>query len=111
MAKQLKLKAALRTGAGRPVSRKLRQSGMVPANIYGKDLPNQNLQLDSRELKRLLAQTSSEHVLVDLEIADGGTSSNRLALIQEVQHNPLRGDVGHDGRRGGFSDDRSGQWH
>jgi len=95
MAKQLKLKAEVRGGAGRPVSRKLRRTGMVPANIYGKDLPNQNLQLDEKELKRLLAQTTSEHVLVDLEIADGGQSSNRLALIQEVQHNPLRGHVLH----------------
>jgi len=95
MAKQLKLKAETRSGAGRPVSRKLRTAGKVPANIYGKDLPNQNLQLDAKELKRLLAQTTSEHVLVDLEIADGGQSSNRLALIQEVQHNPLRGHVLH----------------
>src|SRR5215213_1739600 len=95
MAKQLKLKAELRGGVGRPVSRKLRSSGKVPANIYGKDLENQNLQLDSKELGRLLAQTTSEHVLVDLEIADGGQTSNRLALIQEVQHNPLRGDVLH----------------
>ncbi len=95
MAKQLKLKAETRGGIGRPVARKLRRAGKVPANIYGKDLPNQNLELNSKELSRLLAQTTSEHVLVDLEIADGGQVSNRLALIQEVQHHPLRADVLH----------------
>jgi large subunit ribosomal protein L25 len=95
MAKQLKLKAELRAGAGRPVTRKLRRSGVVPANIYGKDLPNQNLQINAKEFSRLMSQTTSEHVLVDLEIADGGKTSNRLALVQEVQHHPLRADVLH----------------
>jgi large subunit ribosomal protein L25 len=32
---------------------------------------------------------------VDLEIADGGKSSNRLALIQEVQHDPIKGNILH----------------
>jgi large subunit ribosomal protein L25 len=95
MAKQLKLKAELRGGAGRSVTRKLRQGGLVPANIYGKDLPNQNLQINAKEFSRLLSHTTSEHVLVDLEIADGGKTSNRLALVQEVQHHPLRADVLH----------------
>ena len=34
-------------------------------------------------------------MLVDLEIADGDRKSSRLALIQEVQHHPLRGDILH----------------
>jgi large subunit ribosomal protein L25 len=32
---------------------------------------------------------------VDLEIADGGNTSSRLALVQEVQHHPLKGHVLH----------------
>jgi len=48
------------------------------------------LQVESRALTNVLARASSEHVLVELEITDGSQSTNRLALIQEVQHHPLK---------------------
>jgi len=92
MAKQTKLKATLRDQVGGRASRKLGRAGFVPANVYGKDVKNLSLQLDKREITNLLAHATSEHVLVDLEIAGNG---NRLALIQEVQHHPLRRDVIH----------------
>lgn len=92
MAKQTKLKAILREQVGGRASRKLGRAGFVPANVYGKDVKNLSLQLDKREITNLLAHATSEHVLVDLEIAGSG---NRLALIQEVQHHPLRRDVIH----------------
>lgn len=95
MAKQTKIKATLREQVGGRASRKLSRAGFVPANIYGKDVANLNLQLDKREITKILAHASSEHILVDLEIAQDGGTSNRLALIQEVQHHPLRRDVIH----------------
>ena len=53
------------------------------------------LQVEARALTNVLAHASSEHVLVELEIADGGQSTNRLALIQEVQHHPLKRELLH----------------
>jgi len=67
----------------------------VPGVVYGSQAQPMALQLDARQLASVLAHASSEHVLVDLEIADGGQSSNRLALIQEVQHHPLRRELLH----------------
>jgi large subunit ribosomal protein L25 len=95
MAKQLKIKANLRDSVGNRASRKLGRLGLVPANVYAKGEPNLNLQLDKKEITNLLAHATSEHVLVDLEIVSGEETSNRLALIQEVQHHPLRRDVVH----------------
>lgn len=95
MAKQTKIKATLREQVGGRASRKLSRAGFVPANVYGKDVTNLNLQLDKREITKILAHASSEHILVDLEIAQDGGTTNRLALIQEVQHHPLRRDVIH----------------
>ena len=91
MAKQPKIKAQLRTQIGGRASRKLGRAGLVPANVYAKGEQNLNLQLDKREITTVLAHATSEHILVDLEIADGSGTSNRLALIQEVQHHPLDG--------------------
>ena len=95
MAKQLKVKAQVRSTFGTSASRRMRRAGSVPANVYGKDLPALNLQLDKKEITRLLAHATSEHILVDLEINDDGKQTNRLALIQEVQHHPVRRDVTH----------------
>ena len=92
MAKQLKLKAQVRSAVGARQSRKLGRIGIVPANIYGKGSEALSLQIEKKEITKLLAKATSEHVLVDLEIEG---AENRLALIQEVQHHPLRRDVLH----------------
>ena len=95
MAKQQKVTAQSRSGVGRSAVNKIKQQGFVPAVVYGgadKPLP---LQVNAREISNLLAHATSEHVLVDLHIADGTQTSNRLALIQEVQHHPIKGHVLH----------------
>jgi large subunit ribosomal protein L25 len=69
---------------------KLKKEGLVPGVIYGSQAEPMALQVESRALTNVLAHASSEHVLVELEIADGSQSTNRLALIQEVQHHPLK---------------------
>lgn len=95
MAKQLKLSAQTRSVVGRSAVNKIKAQGLVPATIYGGHDKPVNLSLNKREISTLLAHATSEHVLVDLEIADGASKSSRLALIQEVQHHPLRRDVLH----------------
>lgn len=95
MAKQLKLKAQVRAGSGRSVARKLRQQETVPASICSKGEDSQLVQVDKKEITKLLSHATSEHVLVDLEIADGGKTTSRLALIQEVQHHAVRRDIIH----------------
>ncbi len=95
MAKQLKLTAQTRTGIGRSAVNKIKAQGLVPGVVYGgKDVP-QPVSVNAREIHNLLSHATSEHLLVDLEIADGGKSSNRLALIQEVQHDPIKRTVLH----------------
>ena len=95
MAQQVKLKAQKRTLVGRNAIKKIKQKGLVPGVIYGSQAEPLTLQIDSRELTNVLAHASSEHVLVELEIVDGSESTNRLALIQEVQHHPLKRELLH----------------
>jgi large subunit ribosomal protein L25 len=90
MAQQVKLKAQKRTLVGRNAVKKVKEKGLVPGVIYGSQAEPMTLQIDARELTTVLAHASSEHVLVELEIVDGSQSTHRLALIQEVQHHPLK---------------------
>ena len=80
---------------GRNAIKKIKEKGLVPGVIYGSQAEPIALQVDGRELTSVLAHASSEHVLVELEIVDGSESTNRLALIQEVQHHPLRRELLH----------------
>ena len=93
MAKTIQLKAEPRGGIGTVASKKTRDAGFVPAVIYGRHLDKpQNLQLNAKQLTLALSKTAGEHLLVDLEIAGGGKT---LALIQDVQHHPLRRNILH----------------
>ena len=91
--KSLKLKAAPRTQVRRKGSKALRSTGRIPANIYGKSIAPQNLEIDSEAFIDLINSAHSEIVLVDLEVS--GDSNARLALVQDVQHHPLSGEVLH----------------
>jgi len=93
MAKQVKLKAEPRDAIGRSAARKLKARGIVPAVIYGGKNKSQALQVLERDINAMLSHASGENILVELEIA--GEKSNRTALLQEVQHSPVRGDVVH----------------
>jgi large subunit ribosomal protein L25 len=93
MAKQVKLKAEPRPNVGRSAVRKLKARGVIPAIIYGgKDKP-MPLQLAARDINAMMSHAAGENILVELEIA--GETSNRTALVQEVQHSPVGGDILH----------------
>jgi large subunit ribosomal protein L25 len=93
MAKQVKLKVEPRTNVGRSAVRKLRARGLIPAVIYGGNDKPQPLQVIARDINAMMSQASGENVLVELEIAGEGAS--RTALVQEVQHSPVGGDIRH----------------
>lgn len=92
--KSVPLHATPRALTGRGGVKKLRAQGRVPAVIYGRNVPAENLEVDARELRELLLHSASENILVDLEIQNH-QRSKRLALLQEVQHHPLTGEVLH----------------
>ena len=93
MAKQVKLNAQPRTDVGRSAARKLRARGLIPAIIYGANNKPQPLQVAAREINAMMSHASGENVLVELEIA--GQDSSRTALVQEVQHSPVGGEIRH----------------
>jgi large subunit ribosomal protein L25 len=93
MARQVKLKAQRRDGTGRSAVRKLKARDIVPAIIYGGKEKSQPLQVSARDVRAMLSHASGENILVELEI--DGEKSNRMAMVQEIQHSPLGGDILH----------------
>jgi large subunit ribosomal protein L25 len=88
MAKKQSLKAALRARTGSGRLNQMRREGWLPSVIYGRGTENQNLKVDSKTFTEMLARSSSENILVNLDIEGAGT---RLAFLQAVHHDPLSG--------------------
>ncbi len=93
--KSVPLNAFPRTAVRRGGVKKLReQAKRVPAVIYGRGVQPQNLELNQVEIDNLIKHSVSENVLVDLAVKDDAKAS-RLALVQDIQHHPLRGTILH----------------
>jgi large subunit ribosomal protein L25 len=92
--KSVPLNAFPRSLSRRSGVKKLRASGRIPAVIYGRKAKPQNVEIDAEEMDELIHQSASENLLVDLAVKDD-QRPKRLALVQEVQHHPLHGDVLH----------------
>ena len=69
----------------------LRTAGQVPAVVYGGKLPSQNIQVDEREMDRLLVHGGALHLV---ELVGDGIPQTR-ALIREVQRHPVRRNLLH----------------
>lgn len=95
MAKQVHLKATRREGVGRAPARRTRASAQIPAVVYGAHIQPTAIQVDEREVTRLFKHATSENMLVELSLDEGGKTSTRLAFIQEIQHHALTDRVLH----------------
>ena len=88
------MNAQPRSVARRAAVKALRSTGVIPAVIYGKIAPPQNLELNTREFGDAIAHHASENILMDLTVK-GDQRPQRLALVQEIQHHPVSGHILH----------------
>lgn len=71
------------------MARSLRRAGKIPAVLYGGGR-SILLSLDPTALTKLLHSAAGENTLIELKGA-GLQESERLAILREVQHDPLTG--------------------
>ena len=76
---------------GSAPSRRLRLQGKVPATVYGLGKETVSVSVDYRELRGALSTEAGLNVVLNLDV--GGEVE--MALVKEMQRNPLRGDVTH----------------
>ncbi len=74
-----------RTTLGKSVAR-LRRDGIVPANIYGRDIESTAVQIATRDAAALL-RTHGMNTLVNLSVA--GESSPRSVVVRSTQRHPV----------------------
>ena len=80
-----------RTVTGKKV-RQLRRQGVIPVHLYGAHIEPANLQIEGRELNRLLPQVGT-NIPVSIEIEE--LESENICFVREVQRHPVTDEVIH----------------
>lgn len=93
MVKREELKVKSRDTLGKKV-RFLRRQGLTPANLYGPKTESIPLQVETSLLERLIA-TVGRNALITLKV--DGAKEPRLAMIRDIQRDPLTGALLHVG--------------
>lgn len=90
MSETYELKAEIRQEVGKKVNN-LRNSGKIPAVLYGHGIDSKNIAVEKISFVKVLAR-AGESSLVDLSI--GGDASVKV-LIQDLQYHPFTNEVNH----------------
>ncbi|MGO0123164.1 50S ribosomal protein L25 [Desulfothermobacter acidiphilus] len=78
-----------RSRRGKGYRLKLAAEGKIPAVVYGKSLGNVPVEVNLKELRKLLGGEVVRGKLVDLKIIGDGWEREEKAIINEVQQDPL----------------------
>jgi len=83
-----------REGTGKGAARKLRAAGRIPAVLYGRGRESLSVALDPRTLERIL-RAGGLNTLLDITIEGRSDLGQTVALVKELQRDPLRGAIRH----------------
>lgn len=86
---KIALKANVRKVTGRKV-KALRKQGIVPANIYGKDVKSASIEIDLKEFKQVF-KMAGETGIVEIKLG----KEDRPVLVSNVQVHPATDEVLH----------------
>lgn len=93
MATILDLSVSKRERTGTGAMGRLRKQGSIPAILYGRTHASTTLQVDGKTFTKIVEHSASDNILVTLKIE--GEAKEQLALVQEVQHDHLKGGILH----------------
>lgn len=91
----IELKTNTRTMTGNGPARRLRQTGQVPAVLYGSNTEPVLLSVDKHNLDMILKGSGAGQVLFNLVIHDGVKTLTKPAMIKELQAHPVSRDFLH----------------
>ncbi len=86
------LKATLRTGTGKQVTRKLRVAGQIPGTLYGAGGDPVTLQCEEKSLIKMFRAHPGGNFILNLSIGD---DKPVLSIIRERQRHPVFGSLVH----------------
>lgn len=86
--------AQVRTEFGKGPARQIRRRGMIPAILYGQG-KSHSLVMEPKAVQKILVAQGGSTGLISLKVMDGEKQSERTAVIQDYQVDPLTEGVLH----------------
>jgi len=93
--RQVAFTVEVRKKTGKEVAKKLRKQGLIPAILYGPHTEPIPLTARLNELKKILLRHRGEQLIFNLTIQDNGQSTQKMALIKELQYHPVTDEIIH----------------
>jgi large subunit ribosomal protein L25 len=91
MSERVVIKAAPRTILGKKVAR-LRREGRLPANVYGRGIPSQAVDLDAREFNRTI-KAAGLRAMIQLDV--DGEKGSRYVILRGIERKGGTGEPVH----------------
>ncbi|HEV2276234.1 MAG TPA: 50S ribosomal protein L25 [Acidobacteriaceae bacterium] len=97
MAEQEVVAAKPREGRfNKNAARRVRVRGMIPGVLYGAKEPSVAIELDPKQITRILHSESGHNTIFDLEVDDASSSGVKTkAMIVDWQYEPIKGSLMH----------------
>ncbi|MCL6558693.1 MAG: 50S ribosomal protein L25 [Firmicutes bacterium] len=88
------LEALLRPEENKSHKRELREKGLIPAVVYGKNVGSMSIAVDAKELSSIL-EKAGPNTLIDMRVKENGKTKKHKVVVKAVQHDPIRRDLLH----------------
>ena len=85
----IELKTNIRTTVGNGPARRLRQTGQIPAVLYGPKTESVLLSVNKNDLDLVLKKGRSGQIILNLVIQNNGETYTQPAMIKELQVHPV----------------------
>lgn len=72
----------------------IRDKGVIPAVVYGKNIGSMAIEVDARELQKILAEAGS-NALISMKFNENGKAKKHKVMVKAVQRDPLRHNLIH----------------
>ena len=98
MAEQEVVAAKPREGKlNKNAARRVRVAGMIPGVVYGAKEPSIAVELDPKQITRILHSDSGHNTIFDVEIGGtaGAATAKSKAMIVDWQYEPIKGKLMH----------------
>lgn len=91
---QVNMESSIRTVFGKGPMRQLRMKEVTPANVYSGGAQPVSLQFETAALFKNLLFIHGRNAVITLKV-EGDTKSERFVVVQEIQKDPITGDLLH----------------
>ncbi len=92
---QFDVSAEVRTAFGKGAGRRLRAAKKTPAILYGRKTANVPLQLDTKEMTKILLKVQDQNAVITLTIDGVDERPTRHVMVKEAQVDPVRDTLVH----------------